>query len=93
MILINFILPFKIGDMYRIFATKFISKKDLIVSIIFERLLDIIFILMILYFGVILFLSRVNLEYLIYFILVSIIIIIVFSFLITISKKYKIWNI
>ena len=89
MILINFILPFKIGDMYRIFATKFISKKDLIVSIIFERLLDIIFILMILYFGVILFLSRVNLEYLIYFILVSIIIIIVFSFLITISKKIQ----
>ena len=36
MILINFILPFKIGEIIEFLLFKFISKKDLLVSIIFE---------------------------------------------------------
>ena len=89
MIFINFVIPFKIGDIYRIFATKFISKKDLIISIIFERLMDIFFVLLILYFGVILFLLRINLEYLLYFLFISILFIIIFFYIIIISNNIK----
>jgi uncharacterized membrane protein YbhN (UPF0104 family) len=89
MIFINFIIPFKIGDLYRIFATKFISKKDLITSIIFERLMDIFFVLLILYFGIILFLLRINLEYLIYFFLISIVFLLIIFYIIIISRNFK----
>ena len=55
MILINFMIPFKIGDIYRFSLTKFVEEKKLILIILFERALDIIYILIILYIGILLF--------------------------------------
>lgn len=92
MILINFIFPFKVGDIYRVFSTRFIEKKKLISLIIFERILDILFVLFILYLGVILFLFRANLEYLKYFLFISLFFILIFFYCIYLTKKINILN-
>ena len=90
MIFINFVFPFKIGDLYRIFSTKFINKKKLISIIVFERILDILIILLILYLGISLFLLRINIDYFIYFFITSLIGLLIFGYIIFISRKISI---
>lgn len=60
---INFIIPIKIGDIYRIITTKDICKKKLLQIIIIERSIDVAVLFLILILGILLFLYRLNINY------------------------------